>query len=308
MSLLPLAALLTISPLWAWANAEPRTAEHTRAHQIYRTPNFSIEHSLSREWATELGLHLERLARQFPAAAATLGVEPSDAGGDDGALRWRCLAAPGAFSGRSQPMLQASYSARRHEVTLMWTPDLEAAANADAGFVPDAPDMHLERSAPLMLRISHELAHQLAFDSNLQKRGVMYPVWLAEGLAANFESPGERLQYLGPNPAREQRLARLARRGSLLPLSRLAVIAEARGLPRQARIDLYAQAWGFYRFLADTRNRQLKSHLRMLAALPPGPRSEQALRRELVRSFGTIPELERAWLNWVSRMVSGQSS
>lgn len=289
--------------LLAWAaclaSTPPLAADSGPTLQIHRTTHFTIEHNFSDEWAAELGNHLENLARQFPAAAAALEVAWPVSPGSTGSLPWRCRAEPAAGGEGHPPLLRAAYSARRHEVSLTWAPGHRPPQEGLAGFFPNAAGTAFDRSPPLMLRISHELAHQLAFDSGLQTRGVMYPVWLAEGLAANFESPGEELRYLGPNGARARRLARLAREGGLLPLAELAAMTETHDLPREARIDLYAQAWGFYRFLAETRDKDLSAHFRNLSALAPGPRPAGDLRAELVASFGPIEALDRAWRSWL---------
>ena len=51
-----------------------------------------------------------------------------------------------------------------------------------------------------------------------------------------------------------------------------------------------------------------ESHLRSLASLDPGPRSDQSLRRELVASFGALPGVERAWRAWVAELFSGEQT
>lgn len=275
--------------------------------RVYTTAHFAIEHTMSGDWAAELGDRLEALARQFPAAAAKLGVTAAAGRGVE-ALRWRCVAEPGAFSGTDVPLLSANYDARLNEVTLRWTPEARGSYSpTSSGFAPDVPFLDGVQSPTFAIRVSHELVHQLAFDSGLQARDVMYPLWVAEGLASNFESPGERLQYLGPNPERHARLVRLTRNGDLLPLANLVVITDRRGLSRSKRVDAYAQAWGFFRFLAETRDEQLKHYLQTLAALPPGPRAAHDLRRELERSFGRIERVEQDWEDWLAALVASDS-
>src|SRR5690606_31731957 len=71
-------------------------------------------------------------------------------------------------------------------------------------------------------RTTHEVAHQLAFDSGLQRRGVMYPLWVAEGLATTFEV--EVGGVMGPgqdNPVRRHRLEEAYASSSLLPIETL---------------------------------------------------------------------------------------
>ena len=73
-------------------------------------------------------------------------------------------------------------------------------------------------------RLTHEVAHQLSFNSGIQKRGVMYPLWVSEGLATNFEFDGslsEGLEHC--NAARCKGLLEAYHAGELVPLRQFVV-------------------------------------------------------------------------------------
>lgn len=147
---------------------------------------------------------------------------------------------------------------------------------------------------------SHELAHQLAFNSGIQKQGVGYPFWLTEGLATNFESESPEGVGLQSKPTRyTSRLASARNAGRLIPLDRLATMTSLPTTEGEATRDAYAQAWGLFRFLLDSRSEQLRSYMASLARSWPGEKSEQSLRRRFVQAFGDPAALEREFQQFV---------
>jgi hypothetical protein len=82
--------------------------------------------------------------------------------------------------GISRNSLNAYYSARSNRVALLIDPQ-SGRQNPFTDFA----------------RARHEAAHQLAFNTKLQTRGVMYPLWATEGLACILE-------YESENPIRRE--------------------------------------------------------------------------------------------------------
>jgi len=97
----------------------------------------------------------------------------------------------------------------------------------------------------------HEAAHQLLFNSGIQKRGKGYPFWLAEGLAMLFESvDGEG--RAGPSLVNAYRLStyrRLQRDRQLIPLADLLREAPKDNDPAELVSGRYAQAWALTHYL-----------------------------------------------------------
>lgn len=152
-------------------------------------------------------------------------------------------------------------------------------------------------------RLTHELAHQLAFNGGLQKRGVMYPLWVSEGLATNFEFDGSADQDAAfSNLTRCNCLAEMHVAGGIFPLRQLIVQTRV-----PADVDLsrqfYAQAWAFFRYVMTERPHDLRTYLRCLADVPPGRRSPDVLLREFTEAFGTPESLEPAWNAFVARQI-----
>lgn len=152
-------------------------------------------------------------------------------------------------------------------------------------------------------RATHEAAHQLAFNSGIQKRGVMYPLWISEGLATNFES-----DYLGEvgvardNIPRARQLLRARENGRLMPLDSFVNLVDIPyGGPEIAN-DLYAQSWGLFHFLFKTRSGELRHYLHQLARTRVGPRDPDTMYAEFTRAFGPVSELEKPWAEFMDQL------
>lgn len=151
---------------------------------------------------------------------------------------------------------------------------------------------------------THEAAHQLAFNSGLQKRGVMYPLWVSEGLATNFELR-DRSGDFGPraqNRDRSDRLQRLLERDDLQRLNSFVAVTHPPSGDADATDAAYAQAWGLFRFLYQTRPTQLQAYMSDLRALPKGPRDRLTLRDEFIRRFGELDALDAEWRRWIASL------
>ncbi|MEX2388373.1 MAG: DUF1570 domain-containing protein [Phycisphaeraceae bacterium] len=154
----------------------------------------------------------------------------------------------------------------------------------------------------------HEAAHQLAFNTGLQTRGVMYPFWISEGLAISFETqrPSEPFGPGQPNPARlrDLRLAHAA--DQLLPLTRFVSLVRP-PVDDPAMVPVaYAQAWGLFHHLFTRHPDALRTYLHRLAHLPPGRRTEAALLREFTDAFGPLDTVEADWHAFLDHLDTGE--
>jgi hypothetical protein len=159
-----------------------------------------------------------------------------------------------------------------------------------------------------MTRLTHELAHQLAFNSGIQRRGVMYPIWVSEGLATNFESDSlANAGVLPSNSARSSCLATTYAAGELIPLRQL--IVQTR-VPADAHVSrqYYGQAWAFFRFLLTERPESLRAYLHRISRLPTGRRGADVLLGEFTEVFGAPEALDRAWNAFVVRQIQSAST
>lgn len=149
-------------------------------------------------------------------------------------------------------------------------------------------------------QVTHEAAHQIAFNSGLQRRGVMYPLWVSEGLATNFETNDEG--EFGPdvdNPNRRRQLLRAWEGGRMMPLEDLIVMTRVPRSPGQSISEVYAQCWAFFQFLYAQREGQLKHYLATLRQNSPGHRRNRTLRNEFYDSFGDIRVIEAAFHDFI---------
>jgi hypothetical protein len=288
--------------------------EQAVAPSTHLTPHFAIIHEQPADWAHALGTNLESLREHFFSQVAWLGAQPSSLSVSSRRLQWDCMDRIDRLDADStETRFSASYVTRTHSVQLFWSvpgsgghdiaPRLENAYQPVYHGTSGAEEaLH---SKYLFLRISHEVAHQLSFDSGLQKRGVMYPLWVSEGLAMAFESPRpEDVHFLGPNPSRQQRLKDLCARKKMQPLSDFVTRVDTRGLNPSETEDFYAQAWALFRFMGQQRGHVLKRYLEVLAHWPMGSRSPQSLREEMISFFGPLDRLETAWQDWVESEIA----
>lgn len=152
-----------------------------------------------------------------------------------------------------------------------------------------------------VVMLTHEMTHQMAYNGGLQKRGVMYPLWVSEGLATYFESSALPEADRAAARTREARLAKLGSRGGLLPLEELVVLSGP-GALGASPADVYAQCWGLMGFLLKHCPDELSAYLRDLRETPQGRRSSAAMRREFVTHFGSIDALDRPWQGFVASL------
>ncbi len=150
-------------------------------------------------------------------------------------------------------------------------------------------------------RLTHELAHQLAFNSGLQKRGVMYPLWVSEGLTTNFEFEESATASLERcHTARCRSVLEMRAAGELIPLRQFVVqtsVSPDAHLGRQ----YYAQAWAFFQYILTEHTEGLRLYLRELAKQPPGRRDSSIMLREFTKAFGPPEDLEATWNTFLDR-------
>lgn len=151
---------------------------------------------------------------------------------------------------------------------------------------------------------THELAHQLAFNSGLQRRDAAYPFWLTEGLATNFEADGQACGLGQVSSRHRGRLAQARAAGRLLPLARFAGMADPPAGDDGALRDAYAQAWALFAYLLQRRPGALREFLRFPASLPGGPADGEFLRR-FEAAFGPADSVQREYLAYVDTLSGG---
>jgi hypothetical protein len=164
---------------------------------------------------------------------------------------------------------------------------------------------HSELDAEHVTRASHEAAHQLSFNTGLLKRGVMYPFWVSEGLATNFEAgPDGAFGFRNANEPRLRQLRAAAHAKRLIRIEEFVAVARISGdsTPAISEADGYAEAWGVFRFLLSTRPGDLSRYLRSVSALEPGRRDAPTLRREFDAAFGSAERVAGEWAVFLDKV------
>jgi hypothetical protein len=166
--------------------------------------------------------------------------------------------------------------------------------------------LDLDRRSIDLGTAAHEMIHQLARDSGLVSRHDAFPVWLHEGLAAQFEViRGGR--WAGISRVHDLRLPDWRRLQSPLSLERLVRNA---GFGRGYQRDLYAQAWALVYFLRTQHSQQFLTFIDLLRSPNPDEPSPAASSGDRVfdafrRAFGF--DLDRLEGDWRTFMKSVQT-
>lgn len=293
------------------------------SYSFHQTQHFAVAHSFDTSWAERTGELLEEAYAHFFRMYREHGFGPVESSEQ---MVWVCFRTREQFDTyagdqdklRATP-LDAYYSARTNRVALIRRGQRPAAGASPAVRTASTEDVALYgSSAPAempklflpsfdLARSSHELAHQLAFNSGLQARRVMYPIWLSEGLATHFEAYAvAQLGEGAPKRNRRSYLAEAHREGKLLPMSRfLTMTAVPRGEDEVA--CAYAQAWGVYDWLFTTRREALKQYMVALAAAEPGERSQHVMRQEFLDAFGSLAPLKESWEEYLEGLLESES-
>jgi Protein of unknown function (DUF1570) len=166
--------------------------------------------------------------------------------------------------------------------------------------------LDLDRRSVDLGTAAHETIHQLAVDSHLVPRHDMFPVWLHEGLASQFEViRGGR--WAGISRAHDLRLPDWRRVQALLGLERL--VRDA-GFGHGYQRDLYAQAWALVYFLRIQKPGQFLTFIDLLRTPSLEGQSSVGAAGDRVfdafqRAFGT--DLERLDDEWHKFMKTVQT-
>lgn len=152
----------------------------------------------------------------------------------------------------------------------------------------------------------HEAVHQLAYNSSIQVPGRMYPFWVTEGLATNFETddPGKPFGPMHENPDRSRLLVQAHTQGQLMPLKDFVALHQLPDSAAEAEAVaiLYSQAWGTFRFLFRYKADPTRDYLRALAEAEPGPREPEQLRAEFIEAYGRLDVIEKMLDNYFKRL------
>ena len=198
---------------------------------------------------------------------------------------------------RQAPVGLGSYSGRTNRIQL-----------CDIRSIPRPPGKSVS-AARLDLenvgRISHEAAHQLSFNTGLLKPQMGYPMWLGEGIAANFEFTDADKPF-GPLTAnlspRAARLRQLFAEGKIEPVKSIVTLSPSAARQPDNKGPTYVQGWGLFRFLFTERPKQLKQYLADLAARSRAPASAGQALAAFEAAFGPVDEIEKGWQQFLKRL------
>ncbi|HEY8240252.1 MAG TPA: DUF1570 domain-containing protein, partial [Kiritimatiellia bacterium] len=254
---------------------------------LHSTKHFDVFHTMNGPWAEDAASVLESLYASYFAAAVQAGFAVRD---PDQPLAWLCFNSDESFrtygalfEGETEFPFDSYFSSYSDRIILL----LPGGMSSDRFTAT---------------RVAHEAAHQLAYNTGLQTRGVHYPLWISEGLATAFENVlAAGLPFAADNPYRRRALAAARDNGLLLPLSDLVVATEVPADTEQ-RNAIYAQAWGLVHFLYEHKPGALRQYLALLAQYDAGRRPEAALRMEFEVAFGDPADIQSDWSGFLAAL------
>ncbi|HVS69652.1 MAG TPA: DUF1570 domain-containing protein [Phycisphaerae bacterium] len=112
-------------------------------------------------------------------------------------------------------------------------------------------------------KTTHEAAHQLAFNTGIQKRLVDYPLWFSEGLACSFEAE-DHTGHRGPailNPGRVEEVHELMAANKLMPLDKFIVNPRPASMSDDDLEVIYAEGWALFHYLYRTNRNGMEKFL-----------------------------------------------
>lgn len=278
--------------------------------EIHETAHWIIAHKADPAWVDASARMLERTHDAFFDQFRKAGFEPrpltrklvcvligtqEDFAAYMAAVRGASdRPAQGAARGRRAPAGLGSYSGKSNRIQLCDIRSIRRGPRA----VGDA-----EMARQNVARIAHEGAHQLSFNTGIL-RAQGCPMWVAEGLACNFEFTdadkpfGPLTDNLSPRAAH---LGRLMAEGRVDPLRRIVTMPPQVAHEADNMGPTYVQGWGLFRFLITGRPRQLKAYLADLASRERGPANGAQAMAMFESAFGPVGDLERDWRSFLDR-------
>ena len=285
--------------------------------KVHETDRFLVLSPADDASAAVTGQFLDKVYLRFYEQFNRAGFGPSPASGK---LVWVCLSSyrdmeayGRAADGAEVSWMNAYYSHRTNRVA---TAMASGRSTAQAAGRPSGSSAKLAAfgdpgggqaaSAGLNIRtLTHELSHQLAFNSGLQRRGATYPFWLTEGLATNFEADSPDSVGLGRNDNRYgQRLIDAKAGGRLISLEQFVGMTDCPAGQGSATREAYAQAWGFFHYLLERHPGALKKYMAELSSMWLPQQNAESLRRRFIAAFGPVKPLEEDF----RRSIDGQQA
>ena len=282
--------------------------------QVHETDRFLVLSAANDASAAATGQFLEQAYLWFYEQFTLAGFEPKP---PRDKLTWVCLNSYSALEaygraadGADVSWMDAYYSHRTNRVATAMAagrpvPQARVRSSGSPGKIAAFSDPGGGQIAPGSLNIrtiTHELTHQLAFNTGLQRRGVTYPFWLTEGLATNFEADSPESVGLGRQDSRYgPRLVEAKAGGRLIPLEQFVGMTEWSAGQGTATRDAYAESWGLFHYLLERHPVALKKYMAELSSVWLPPQNSESLRRRFIAAFGPIKPLEANFLRSVDK-------
>ncbi len=176
-------------------------------------------------------------------------------------------------------------------------------ANTKKQLLAEQDRIHDFAKGSFVSTVVHEAAHQLFFHTDVQRSGASCPLWLAEGLATNFETEQTDIEfgYKVDNWRRRESFKLAYEKDNLIPLQifllqeRFTNGSDA----NEAMGYFYAQAYALTNWLLRERPTEVKLYLESLRDGSFAVAQDRQKNFEAI--FGPVARLERNWVRYEGR-------
>ncbi len=308
--------------------------------RLYETERYVILSDADPDWTREQGRYLERTYHQFHRFVKWLDLQPLPlqhklvcilfeeranyqrfaASNDDISSPWIA----GYFAPKHDWMVfyhieaSPSLSAARDQLTRMRMElnSLEAktrtASPQDLAGLNERVALYRDHLQQQQHRVNvfasetstattiHEGVHQLMFHTRIQSPLRVYPLWISEGLAMNFETNVPN-QAFGPqyeSTMRLEQFTEIVRQNALMPLSELIEYEMHPPHDEKKVRTIYSQSYGFVAYLVRFHRPELRNYLEIMRTTAPVRLGTGEQRAIFVKCFGNPETLEARWLRY----------
>jgi len=134
--------------------------------------------------------------------------------------------------------------------------------------------------------ITHEISHQLAFNSGMLNKNRSYPIWIVEGLATNFEINSKySFSYL---------------KGKRLQLEKFVGNIKMPLDDSEASDAIYIRSWGLFRYLSKKKPEAFKKYLKELSSIEIYRQTEKEYIKIFISAFGELDTVQSEFLLYIN--------
>lgn len=168
-------------------------------------------------------------------------------------------------------------------------------------FIPIPAPSHI-MTANERIVTSHEASHQIAYNCGIQTRRIKYPLWASEGIATNYELTTRRVGPKTNNYLRKYKLNQVHADGGILRVEDLIVVMSIANESDKKISSRYAEFWGFWKFLYETRPLRLGKYYKQMKSMESSP-DERKNVEIFEDTIGDVDDIQHEYESWLNGLL-----